>query len=311
MILGRMFGQSTIKRSFPMTSLKTLLAAGVATVLMSGAAFAATTGVDSLPSYTGTVKHFTITPRGTIDGIILSNGQDVNFPPYLSTQIAYAVKLGDQVTVHGLKAASEPVVQGVSITDSTTHRTVTDNGPAAGFGPHQHGPMQRMMVTGKIAQTLYGPDGAANGVLLDDGTAVHLPPPQATKFKKLLKTGDTIAVVGAGTANDLGRVVMAQRIGSSFKDLQVVARPRPPHGPFGPHGGPMGWHHGPRGMMMMHEMMMHGGMMGGMMHGPHGGPMNGPMGHRPPPPAQNANAQAGAANAGTGPASSGQATQGK
>ena len=269
-----------------MTSFKTLLAAGVATALMSGAALASTTGTNALPSYTGTVKHFTITPRGTIDGVILSNGQDVNFPPYLSTQIAYAVKLGDQVTVHGLKAASEPVVQGVSISDSTTHRTVTDNGPAAGFGPHRHGATQRMMVTGKIAQILYGPDGAANGVLLDDGTAVHLPPPQAQKFAKLLKAGDTLAVVGAGTANDLGRVVMAQEIGTSYKDLQTVARPRPPR-------GPMGWHHGPRGMMMH-----------GMMHGPMGGPMNG---HRPPP--QNVSAPANTANAGS--AASGQASQSK
>jgi hypothetical protein len=285
-----------------MTSLKTLLAAGVATALLSGsAAFASTAGTNSLPSYTGTVKHFTITPRGTIDGIILSNGQDVNFPPYLSTQIAYAVKLGDQVTVHGLKAASEPVVQGVSITDSATHRTVTDNGPAAGFGPHGHGAMQRMMVTGKIAQTLYGPDGAANGVLLDDGTAVHLPPPQARKFTKLLKTGDTLAVVGNGTANDLGRVVMAQQIGTSFKDLQVVARPHPPGGPHG-----MMMMHGPHGMMM-HEMMMHGmmgGMMHGMMQGPHEAMMRGPMGHRPPPPpAQNPNGSSSTPASATAPGS--------
>ncbi len=273
-----------------MTSLKTLLAAGIAMATLSGgAAFASTAGTQSLPSYAGTVKHFTITPRGDIDGIILSNGQDVNFPPYLSTQIAYAVKLGDQVTVHGLKAASEPVVQGVSITDSATHRTVTDNGPGAGFGKHRHGAMQRMMVTGKIDQTLYGPDGAANGVLLDDGTAVHLPPPQATKFAKLLKTGDSIAVVGDGASNDLGKVVMAQQIGASFKDLQVVARPRPPEGP---HGGPMGWRHGPHGMMM-HGMMR--------------GPQDGMMGHRPPPPAPNADA----GQAGIGQASPDQASQTK
>lgn len=253
-----------------MTSFKTLLAAGIATAMLGGgAAYAGTSTVNALPSYTGTVKHFTITPRGTIDGIILSNGQDVMFPPYLSTQIAYAVKLGDQVTIHGLKAAAEPVVQGVSITDSATHQTVTDNGPGAGFGPGRHGgkhggATQRMMASGKIAQMLYGPNGEANGVLLDDGTALHMPPPDVTKLANLLKPGSTVAAVGDGTSNVLGTVVMVHKIGASFSNLTTIAPPPPPPG----------WHHGPR----------HGRMMGGMRPGPMGGPDGGPAGQRPPPP---------------------------
>jgi len=257
-----------------MTRTKTLLLASAAAALIgTGFANAASTdntgtNVDALPSYTGTVKHFTITPRGTIDGVILSNGTDVMFPPYMSTQIAYAVKLGDSVTIHGLKAANEPVVQGVSITDGS--HTVTDNGPPPGFGPGRHGAPTRMMVKGTIAQYLYGPNGEKNGVLLDNGTALHMPPPAIAKssIAKLLKTGDTIAVVGVGTTNSLGSVVMVQQIGSDFKDLTRIAMPRPPHGP-GPHGmGPHDWHHGP----------------GPMMHGPMGGP-----GAPPPPPAPAAN----------------------
>ena len=257
---------------------KTLLLASAAAALIgTGFANAASTdntgtNVDALPSYTGTVKHFTITPRGTIDGVILSNGTDVMFPPYMSTQIAYAVKLGDSVTIHGLKAANEPVVQGVSITDGS--HTVTDNGPPPGFGPGRHGAPTRMMVKGTIAQYLYGPNGEKNGVLLDNGTALHMPPPAIAKssIAKLLKTGDTIAVVGVGTTNSLGSVVMVQQIGSDFKDLTRIAMPRPPHGP-GPHGmGPHDWHHG-----------WHHGP-GPMMHGPMGGP-----GAPPPPPAPAAN----------------------
>ncbi|HET9148570.1 MAG TPA: hypothetical protein VFN77_10985 [Acetobacteraceae bacterium] len=257
-----------------MTSFRKLLAAGVAAgILGAGSAHAATSSADSLPSYTGTVKHFTITPRGTIDGIILSNGQDVMFPPYLSTQIAYAVKLGDQVTIHGLKAASEPVVQGVSITDSATHRTVVDNGPGAGFGPGKHGgAMRRMMVSGKIDQMLYGPKGEPNGVLLDDGTALHMPPPDVRKLGKLLKPGSTVAAVGNGMSNALGSVVMVHEIGASFDHLTTIAPPRPPRG----------WGHGPMGGPM-HGMMMHRMMMEHMMHGRMGGP-GGPEGHRPPPP---------------------------
>ncbi|MHB1302667.1 MAG: hypothetical protein ACYCZB_04240 [Acidiphilium sp.] len=249
-----------------MTRTKTILLAGAAAALLGGAASAATTadsGVASLPSYSGTVKHFTITPRGSIDGVILSDGTDVMFPPYLSTQIAYAVKLGDQVTVHGLKAANEPVVQGVSIADGS--RTVTDNGPPPGFGPGHHGAPTQMMVQGKIAQFLYGPHGEKNGVLLDDGTALHMPPPalDRTSVAKLLKPGDQVAAVGAGTSNELGKVVMVQQIGADYTDLLRLAMPH--RGPKGPHG----WEH--------HGWRHHGPMMRG--HGPrHGGP------GAPPPP---------------------------
>ncbi len=249
-----------------MTRTKTLLFASAAAALLgtgfANAATAATTTTNALPSYTGTVKHFTITPRGAIDGVILDNGTDVMFPPYLSTQIAYAVKLGDSVTIHGLKAANEPVVQGVAITDGT--HTVTDNGPPAGFGPHHHGAPTRMMVQGKVVQYLYGPRGEKNGVLLDDGTALHLPPPAIAKpsVASMLKPGDTIAAVGVGTTNALGSVVMVQQIGADSKDLTQIALPRPPHGPgMGPHE----WHHGP---------------------GPHGRPgmMRGANDAPPPPP---------------------------
>lgn len=260
-----------------MTRTRTLLLASAAVALLGGAgaraATTATSGANALPSYTGTVKHFTITPRGTIDGVILGNGTDVMFPPYLSTRIAYAVKLGDTVTIHGLKAANEPVVQGVSISDSTTSQSVTDNGPPAGFGRHNHGRPQRMMVQGTVAQYLYGPHGEKNGVLLDDGTALHMPPPALAKpsIAAMLKPGDKVAAVGNGTSNELGSVVMVQQIGADFKDLTRIARPHPKHGHHGMwhHGKHHGWHHG----WGHHGMKMHGDMM----HGP----------DAPPPPAGN------------------------
>src|ERR1700752_4851704 len=55
-----------------------------------------------LPVQCGQVQQFTLTPRGDIDGLILSDGTEVKTPPHLSTQIAYSVKPGDTVTIHGL-----------------------------------------------------------------------------------------------------------------------------------------------------------------------------------------------------------------
>src|ERR1700747_3158132 len=69
-----------------------------------------------LPAQRGQVRQFTLTPRGNIDGLILSDGTEVKTAPYLSTEIAYSIKPGDAVTIHGLHAAALPLVQAVSIT---------------------------------------------------------------------------------------------------------------------------------------------------------------------------------------------------
>jgi hypothetical protein len=84
-----------------------------------------------LPVQHGQVQQFTLTPRGDIDGLILSDGTEVEIPPHLSTQIAYAIRPGDAVTIHGLHAEALPLVQAVSITDDATGHTVVDNGPLA------------------------------------------------------------------------------------------------------------------------------------------------------------------------------------
>jgi hypothetical protein len=63
-----------------------------------------------LPAQRGQVQQFTLTPRGEIDGLILSDGTEVKTPPHLSTELAYSVKPGDTVTIHGLHAAALPLV---------------------------------------------------------------------------------------------------------------------------------------------------------------------------------------------------------
>src|SRR4051794_40803118 len=57
-----------------------------------------------MPAFKGRMQQFTLTPRGDIDGLILADGTEVKTPPHLSTQLAYVLRVGDPVTVHGLKA---------------------------------------------------------------------------------------------------------------------------------------------------------------------------------------------------------------
>ena len=52
-----------------------------------------------LPETKGTVKQYTLTPRGDVDGLILNDGTEIKLPPHLSSQVVYAIRPGDAVTI--------------------------------------------------------------------------------------------------------------------------------------------------------------------------------------------------------------------
>jgi hypothetical protein len=216
-----------------------------------------------LPAQRGQVLQFTLTPRGVIDGLILTDGTEVKTPPHLAAVIAYCVKPGDTVTIHGLRAAALPLVQAVSITDDQIGRTVIDNGPpgpggglsappppaswtggpSAGLNAVSPGLTE---VKGRVRMSLHGPQGDVNGALLVDGTVVRLPPQQAYRFATLLQPGETLVAEGAGIATPIGRVLEVKQIGASRQELSLVETPpgpdrsRRPSAPPGPEFAPPG-----------------------------------------------------------------------
>jgi hypothetical protein len=192
-----------------------------------------------LPTYTGRVQQFTLTPRGDIDGLILADGTEVKTPPHLSTSLAYSVREGDQVSIHGLHAAALPLVQVAAITDHTTGRTVVDTGPPRGPGPAElppgpppppyppgssAGPMPGLVeVQGRVRMVLHGPQGDVNGVLLEDRTVLRLPPPAAMTFATLLQPDQVLVAAGIELSSALGRVMEVRQIGPSRDQLHWVA----------------------------------------------------------------------------------------
>ncbi len=206
---------------------------------------------NQLPAVRGTVKYFTLTPRGDVDGFLLADGTQVHVPPHLSTQLVAAVKLGDAVTVRGLRAAAIPMVAAMSVTDDASRQTVVDLGPPGGpghghGGPPPGGPGPAGMrpppggpaagpaseVSGKVLSTLHGPRGETNGAILDDGTVLRMPPPEAARLASLLTPGQAVVAQGPGIANDLGRMVDVRTIGATRDQMTPIHAP-PPHGPGG------------------------------------------------------------------------------
>ena len=248
-----------------MSRLKTALL--TAAVLATGLGGVAHAQMDSafdlgqLPVTKGTVAQYLPTPRGDVDGLLLTDGTEVHVPPPLSTQLVFAVKPGDAVTIHGLHARAVKLVAAAEVTNDATHVTIAWAGP-----PHMRARTE-MQAQGTVKAPLYGMRGEANGVLLADGTVVHLPPPEAQRLAAMLAVGKTVAVRGNGYAGPLGRALDARQIGPDAAHLQPVAAPMPP------------WdgHHWWR------EHMGHGMMERGKMGPGHGDGMAPPP---PPPPAQ-------------------------
>lgn len=188
-----------------------------------------------LPAIKGKVAQYTLTPRGDIDGLILADGTEVHVNPRISTQLAFAVKPGDDVTIHGLKARALPMIAAASITNDASNVTVTGMGER-GLRDGE----STLDATGTVKEILHAPRGEANGVLLSDGTVVRLPPPEAKRLADELAVGKTLVVHGDGDASPLGRVIMARQIGPDTDHLTTILVPHPRPFMRGPRPGPDG-----------------------------------------------------------------------
>jgi hypothetical protein len=209
---------------------RTLLLAASLLTAAAGAVVAqqvATYDPAQLPAIHGTVAQYSLTPRGDVDGLILNDGTQVHLPPHLGPQLVAAAKPGGAVTVRGLKSQNLPVVQAYSVTDDASGVAVVDAGPGA--APPAPRGTEAMHVAGTVREALYGPRGDLNGALLDDGTQIHLPPPEAARLSGELQPGRTLAADGFGVTNSYGRSLEARRIGPSAADLAEIAPDHPPH----------------------------------------------------------------------------------
>ncbi|MBW4023856.1 MAG: hypothetical protein HIU92_12110 [Proteobacteria bacterium] len=193
-----------------------------------------------MPATHGTVAQYDLSPRGDIDGLILKDGTEVHVPPHLGRQLASTVKPGDSVTIHGLHARAIPLVEAMSVTNDGTGKTIADEGFPGGPPPHRpHGPHhprprppgpppgQQVQVQGKVQMQLHSPRGDLDGVLLTDGTIVHMPPPAAQRLADLLAPGSSLTVSGREVQASVGHTIDARRIGPNADKLQMVGGPRP------------------------------------------------------------------------------------
>ncbi len=206
-----------------------VLAAGLVAAGSSAVALGQGVGVydpAQFPATQGKVAQYSLTPRGEGDGLILDDGTQVRTPPHLGAQLVFAIKPGDQITVRGLKARQIALIEAVSVTNDASHLAVVDTGPP---GPRRT--RQVLQAKGQIKMQLHGPRGELNGVLLEDGTIIHLPPDEADRLTAELAVGQPLYVTGQSIASPLGKVIAATQIGPNEGQLAEVqaSLPKPGH----------------------------------------------------------------------------------
>jgi hypothetical protein len=155
---------------------------------------------------------------------------EVKLPPHLTGQIVFAIRPGDAVSIRGLRARAIPLIDATAIANVATGKSVVDNGPPGG-DRDRGGDAQA--VSGRIASTLHGKRGEVNGALLEDGTMLRLPPPEAERFEGWLRPGQMVSVRGDMLDIALGRVIDVRALGSSPDQMTELTGPRPPRGPKG------------------------------------------------------------------------------
>jgi hypothetical protein len=83
---------------------------------------------DHLPTFFGTVDCFLVNPRGAVDGLILSDGTEVHFPPHLSREIREALNLGQAIKLRGVRPRVPNFIAAVMV-ETMSGQRIIDNGP--------------------------------------------------------------------------------------------------------------------------------------------------------------------------------------
>ncbi|QSI33732.1 hypothetical protein GNX71_30865 [Variovorax sp. RKNM96] len=172
----------------------------------------------------GRVQQWLINPNGEADGLLLSDGAQIAFPPHLSAAAMQLLKPGDTVQVSGWRAPHVPVVRAQTL--SANGRSLTDQPPAPGAmpppPPREPRALSALTASGRIERLLYTDRGGIRGVLLEDRTSVRFPPHVGAAYGAQLQPGATLYAEGWGTRGAQGTALEATRMGRSADSVREV-----------------------------------------------------------------------------------------
>lgn len=155
---------------------------------------------------------------------MLDDGTVIKFPPHLARELVQVIKPKERVCANGHLEA-EKLLKAHVIANPTTGRAIREIKPSPPERAGALGPLQPLSVTGTIRMVKRNPHGDTDGVVLEDGTLLHLPPHAGRQFAELLREGGLLAAAGFGTANDFGQTIAVAMLGPSTDALALVQPP--------------------------------------------------------------------------------------
>lgn len=216
---------------------RTAILAGLATFVagpfLSQGAFSQGTGGSSrlwfdptqLPSFSGVVDRYLLTPEGKTDRLLFREGPQVLFPDHVADEIMAAVQPGQSIVVYGIRSRRVPAITLLAWAKDTSTAPRFVDRPSWTF-PEYHAADERLEVSGTIRAPLYTPQGDVIGVVLDEGVVIRLPAGVANAMGDKLAVGHMIAASGRGaTVENRGKALDADRIGEAPDKLGPLPAP--------------------------------------------------------------------------------------
>lgn len=185
----------------------------------------------------GMVSQYLMNPNGEVDGLLLTDGTQVHFPPHMSADLTQTVGPAGTISAQGVHENAVHF-RAFTIFNTATGQSVNEARPPQ-FGrplpPELRGvELKPLQAEGKIKVVLVAPRGETDGVVLDNGTIIRVPPYIGAQYSVWLQVGQSIVVHGYGTENPLGRSLQATAIGLSGQPLTPI------YGVVGPAAPPQG-----------------------------------------------------------------------
>ena len=158
----------------------------------------------------------------TVDSLMQTAGKG-------AAEWAWRVAAGRPVTVWGIRARNAPVITMLAYApNAETSPTLVERlyWRLGGRGAAEQAASMR--VAGVVKAPLFAPQGEVVGAILEDFTVVVLPQGTINEtLREMLKPGARVVVEGPGVASDLGRALVAERIGENVADKTPSLPGRP------------------------------------------------------------------------------------
>jgi hypothetical protein len=174
----------------------------------------------------GRIARFLINPNGDVDGVLLADHTQVDIPPTLGASLTAKARTGDRLDIEGFRVGTLPLVRAASLGLPNGDKLV-DTPPAVPPAPPAPPALQPMEAQGRVTQALLGPMGEVNGVILDNGPIVRVPPPAAVD-NPLLQPGARLSAKGFGVESRFGKALQATAIGASPGTERPLVQPPQP-----------------------------------------------------------------------------------